>query len=57
MHAATASANLYSPIETCKANGIDQYHYVVGLFQAISLAKTADDFDALLLWRLAKPAT
>ena len=54
---ATASANLYSLIETCKANGIDPYRYLVGLFRAIPLAKTADDFDALLPWRLAKPAT
>ncbi|MCX7180887.1 MAG: transposase, partial [Proteobacteria bacterium] len=54
---ATASANLYSLIETCKANGIDPYRYLVGLFRAIPLAKTADDYDALLPWRLVKPAT
>ena len=54
---ATASANLYSLIETCKANGIDPYRYLVGLFRAVPLAKTADDYEALLPWRLAKPAT
>lgn len=54
---ATASANLYSLIETCKANGIDPYRYLVGLFRAIPLANSADDYEALLPWRLAKPAT
>ena len=54
---ATASANLYSLIETCKANGIDPYRYLVGLFRAVPLAKTADDYEVLLPWRLAKPAT
>lgn len=49
---ANASANLYSLIETCKANGIDPYRYLVDLFRALPLAKTADDFDALLPWRL-----
>ena len=49
---ANASANLYSLIETCKANGIDPYRYLVGLFKALPLAKTADDYEALLPWRL-----
>jgi len=50
---ANASANLYSIIETCKANSIDPYQYLVRLFQAIPLAQTVDDFEALLPWRLA----
>jgi transposase len=54
---ANASANLYSLIETCKANRIDPYGYLVGLFRALPFAQTADDFEALLPWRLAQPAT
>ena len=49
---AHASANLYSLIETCKANGIDPYGYLVKLFQALPTAQTADDFEALLPWHL-----
>ncbi len=50
---ANASANLYSLIETCKANGIDPYAYLVSLFQKLPAAKSADDFETLLPWRLA----
>jgi len=49
---ANASANLYSLVETCKANGIDSYAYLVNLFQKLPAAQTADDFEALLPWRL-----
>ena len=53
MAGANASANLYSLIETCKANGIDPYAYLFSLFQKLPAAKSADDFEALLPWRLA----
>lgn len=52
---ARASANLYSLIETCKANGIEPYTYLVELFRQLPLAKTVEDFEALLPWRLANP--
>lgn len=52
---AQASANLYSLIETCKANGIEPYTYLVALFRQLPLAKTVEDFEALLPWRLANP--
>lgn len=52
---ANASANLYSLVETCKANRIDPYDYLVRLFKALPSAQTADDFEALLPWRLANP--
>jgi transposase len=52
---ANASANLYSLIETCKANKVDVYRYLIALFKALPRAQTADDFEALLPWRL-KPA-
>jgi len=49
---AHASANLYSLVETCKANGIDSYAYLVSLFRKLPAAQSADDFEALLPWRL-----
>jgi transposase len=52
---AQASANLYALIETCKANGIEPYLYLVELFRKLPLAKTVDDFEALLPWHLANP--
>jgi len=54
---AHASANLYSLIETCKANRIDSYTYLVDLFRKLPTAKTAEDLDALLPWRLSDPIT
>ena len=53
---ANASANLYSLVQTCKANGIDSYRYLRALFIALPNAKTADDYEALLPWRIALPA-
>jgi transposase len=53
---AHASANLYSLIETCKANGIDAYQYLVTLFRALPAATSADDYEALLPWRLMPAA-
>jgi transposase/cell division protein FtsL len=52
---AHASANLYSLIETCKANSINTYEYLIALFKALPLAKTADDYEALLPWRISIP--
>ena len=49
---ANASANLYSLIETCKANRVDPYRYLVALFKALPSAKVADDYEQLLPWRL-----
>ena len=53
---ANASANLYSLLQTCKVNGVDPYRYLVALFTALPLAKTADDYEALLPWRIVLPA-
>ncbi len=53
---ANASANLYSLVQTCKANGIDSYRYLRALFIALPNAKTADDYEALLPWRIVLPA-
>jgi hypothetical protein len=53
---ATASANLYSLLETCKANRVDTYPYLVALFKALPHASTVDDYEALLPWRLTPAA-
>ena len=53
---ANASANLYSLLQTCKVNGIDGYRYLLALFVALPHAQTADDYEALLTWRIALPA-
>ena len=49
---ANASANLYTLVETSKANGIDPYCYLTWLFHRLPLAKTVDDYDALLPWKM-----
>jgi transposase len=50
---ANASANLYSLLQTCIANGIDGYGYLRALLVELPKATTIDDFDALLPWNLA----
>ncbi len=47
---AQASANLYSLVETCKANGVEPYRYLVWLFQKLPLANIVSDYEALLPW-------
>jgi len=49
---ANASANIYTLVETCKANGIDPYSYLTWLFQRLPLAKSVDDYDALVPWKM-----
>jgi transposase len=51
---AKASANLYSLVESCKANRVDIYRYLTDLFKALPYAKSADDYEALLPWKLGK---
>jgi transposase len=50
---ANASANLYSIIETCKANGVQAYPYLRELFLRLPLAHNADDYFNLLPWNLS----
>jgi hypothetical protein len=50
---ATASANLYSLIETAKANGIEPYRYLCALFAALPKASRLEHYEALLPWRIA----
>jgi len=51
---ARASANLYSLIETAKANGIEPYHYLRELFGALPRATCLADYEALLPWKIGK---
>ena len=52
MAGANASANLYSLLPTCQVNGIDGYRYLAALFKALPMARTADDYAALLPLRI-----
>jgi len=54
---ANASANLYSLIETARANGVEPYRYLVALFKKLPLAQTADEYEALLPWNIALPTS
>lgn len=47
---ASASANLYSLIETAKANDLNPYDYLKTVFTQLPNAETIDDIDALLPW-------
>jgi len=49
---AHASANLYSLLQTCQAGGIDGYRYLKALLIALPKAHGADDYQALLPWRI-----
>ena len=47
---AVASANLYSIVETAKANGVEPHAYLSLLFARLPHATTVEDFEALLPW-------
>ncbi len=47
---AMASANLYSLVETAKANGVEPHAYLTHVFERLPYAKTVADFEALLPW-------
>jgi hypothetical protein len=49
---ANASANLYSLLQTCAANGIDGYRYLAAMLVALPRATSIDDYEALLPWRI-----
>jgi transposase len=49
---ALASANLYSLVETSKANGVEPHAYLTHLFTQLPYAKTVEGFEALLPWNL-----
>lgn len=47
---ATSSANLYSLIETAKANGLEPYAYLRRVFTRLPAATSVADIEALLPW-------
>ena len=47
---ATSSANLYSLIETAKANGLEPYAYLKKIFTGLPNAKSVDDIENCLPW-------
>ena len=49
---ATSSANLYSLIETAKANGLDPYGYLRHVFTMLPSAITLEHVEALLPWQV-----
>ena len=49
---AEASATFFSLIETAKANGHEPYAYLHHIFEKLPLAKTDEDYKALLPWNL-----
>lgn len=49
---AHASANLYSLIETAKANNLEPYAYLKEIFTLLPQAQSLDDVDALLPWNV-----
>jgi transposase len=49
---AHASANLYSLIETAKANELEPYAYLKQLFTMLPQANSLEDIDALLPWNV-----
>lgn len=49
---ATASARLYSLVETAKANGIEPWAYLNHVFEKLPLAQSPEDIEALLPWRV-----
>ena len=53
---ATASAKLYSIIETCKAAGIEPFAYLRHIFEKLPQAITLTDVEALLPWNVAPAA-
>src|SRR5215469_16438773 len=49
---ATASARLYSLVETAKANRVEPHAYLTYLFTHLPTATTVDEFEALLPWNV-----
>lgn len=55
---AAASANLYSLVETAKANGLEPLAYLTHIYMMLPEAQRLEDFEALLPWnaKAALPA-
>ena len=54
---AKASANLYSLIQTAKANKLNPYAYLKHVFKALPNAQSVEDIENVLPWNLAETLT
>ena len=54
---AQASANLYSLIETAKANGIEPHAYLTWLYTQLPHATRLEHFEAMLSWNVKAELT
>ena len=52
VHGAVASANLYSLVETAKANGVEPHAYLSHLFERLPQLTTVEDYEAMLPWKV-----
>lgn len=52
---AIASANLYSLVETAKANDVEPFAYLSWLFERLPHLKCVEDFEAVLPWNAPAP--
>jgi len=50
---ATASAQIYSLIETAKANGQEPYAWLRQVLERLPSARSVEDYEALLPWNCA----
>ena len=50
---ATASANLYSLVETAKANNVNTYDDLQCVFKELPNAQSMEDVEALLPWNVS----
>jgi transposase len=55
VHGAVASANLYSLVETAKANGVEPHAYLSRLFERLPHLTTVEEYEAMLPWNI-KPS-
>jgi transposase len=55
VNGAKASANLYSLVQTARANDLEPYAYLRRLFTELPAAQTVDDIEALLPWNINIP--
>jgi len=49
---AKASTNIYSLVETAKANGKEPHAYLTHVYEKLPLANTVEDIEALLPWNV-----
>ena len=51
---AKASANLYSLVQTAKANGLNPYEYLKSIFNALPNVQNVEEIENLLPWNMAE---